>query len=722
MIGTSLGHFQITARLGAGGMGEVYRARDTRLGRDVAIKVLPAEFAADPERLRRFEQEARATAALDHPNILAIHEIGSHEGRPYLVEELLEGESLRDRLQGGSLSPRKVVELAVQVCSGLAAAHEKGIVHRDLKPENVFVTKDGVVKILDFGLARLKEPDTGDQPQRASAALTETRPGVVLGTAAYMSPEQVRGQGLDHRTDIFSLGVVLYEMLSGQQPFARDTAADTVSAILSRDPPPLPAREREMPAALPGIVSQCLEKRPEDRFSSRARRGAGAAASLGAGGGDPAAEGRRDAGEVVAAGRRRCGGGGSRRRRARWLEAALPRSRSATRSGTGASGQGRRPAVREPRVARGRLLRRGDGRGDHQSARERAGPGRDLPHLGVRVRPEGQVRQADRQRPRRRLRARGQRALGARRGTREPGAHHPAAHPGRRRHPRLVRPLRASARGRLRHAVGGGGERGGGDGRDAPAAGTDRAGGGLDGRPRGLRPLPPREGAERPRLGQEGHRGCPADVPGGGRSRPPLCAGPRRSRRGEPDDVLGVLRPEPGAPRQEPRTRPSGPSSSAPTWRNPTALSAPTTTVACSTTRRPWTSSRRPSRSSPAAARRSQGWAGSCAARDGGWRRRRGSRRPRTWTRRTRIGPSTSASPASSRVATPTRIVPLRARSVLNPQWAEVYAERSWVQLLWRGDGERAQAHPERGLAGGRAHGRCRLPCRSPVLGGAGSA
>jgi TolB-like protein/tetratricopeptide (TPR) repeat protein len=268
MIGTTLGHFQIVARLGAGGMGEVYRAHDTHLGRDVAIKVLPAESAADHERLRRFEQEARATAALDHPNILAIHEVGSHEGRPYLVEELLEGESLRAPLQGGALPPRKVIELAVQVCSGLAAAHEKGIVHRDLKPENVFVTKDGVVKILDFGLARLKEPETGDQQPRASAVLTETRPGTVLGTPAYMSPEQVRGQSLDHRSDIFSLGIMLYEMLSGQQPFARDTAADTVSAILSKDPPPLPAREREMPAALPGVVSQCLEKRPEDRFSS----------------------------------------------------------------------------------------------------------------------------------------------------------------------------------------------------------------------------------------------------------------------------------------------------------------------------------------------------------------------------------------------------------------------------------------------------------------------
>ena len=266
--GTTLGPYKVLAALGAGGMGEVYRAHDTRLGRDIAIKVLPGEFAADAERLRRFEQEARATAALNHPNILAIYDIGSYEGSPYLVEELLEGESLRTRLQGGALLPRKVIELAVQVCSGLTAAHEKGIVHRDIKPENVFITNDGVVKILDFGLARLKEAGTGSRPQAASATPTKTGPGMVLGTAAYMSPEQVRGLPVDHRSDIFSLGCVLYEMLSGQRAFARDTAADTMSAILSKDPPPLLAQEREIPAALKGIVSQCLEKHPEDRFSS----------------------------------------------------------------------------------------------------------------------------------------------------------------------------------------------------------------------------------------------------------------------------------------------------------------------------------------------------------------------------------------------------------------------------------------------------------------------
>lgn len=266
--GTRLGPYEITGPVGAGGMGEVYRAHDPRLGRDVAIKVLPAGSAADPERVRRFEQEARATAALNHRNILAIHDIGSHEGSPYLVEELLEGDSLRTRLQEDALSPREVIGLATQVCSGLAAAHEKRIVHRDLKPENVFITDDGVVKILDFGLARLKEPGTGGHPQAASASPTKTGPGVVLGTVAYMSPEQLRGQSVDHRSDIFSLGVVLYEMLSGQQAFARDTAADTISAILKEAPPPLSAPEREIPAALQGIVSQCLEKRPEDRFSS----------------------------------------------------------------------------------------------------------------------------------------------------------------------------------------------------------------------------------------------------------------------------------------------------------------------------------------------------------------------------------------------------------------------------------------------------------------------
>jgi TolB-like protein/Flp pilus assembly protein TadD len=264
--GTSLGPYKVLAALGAGGMGEVYRARDTRLGRDVAIKVLPPALANNPERLRRFEKEARTTGSLNHPNILAIYDIGSYEGSPFLVEELLEGQTLRQSLAGGALPPRRAIEWAVQVCSGLAAAHEKGIVHRDLKPENLFITTDGHVKILDFGVAKLRQ-----EPEETAAAPAEvdtTAPGMVIGTAAYMSPEQVRGLAVDHRSDIFSLGCVLYEMLSGQRAFAGDTAADTMSAILSKDPPPLSAPERKIPEALQGIVSQCLEKRPEDRFSS----------------------------------------------------------------------------------------------------------------------------------------------------------------------------------------------------------------------------------------------------------------------------------------------------------------------------------------------------------------------------------------------------------------------------------------------------------------------
>jgi TolB-like protein len=248
-------------------MGEVYRARDTRLGRDVAVKVLPVQFAVDPDRLRRFEQEARAVAALSHPNILALYDVGTHEGSPFIVSELLEGETLRDRLKSGGLTVRKAVETAVQIAQGLAAAHEKGIVHRDLKPANVFVTKDGHVKILDFGIAKLTRPDPGPQ----AATLTpepSTETGGVLGTVGYMSPEQVRGLPADHRTDIFSFGCVLYEMLSGRSPFHKDTAAETMTAILHEDPPALAGIGREIPQALEGIVTRCLEKRPDDRFSS----------------------------------------------------------------------------------------------------------------------------------------------------------------------------------------------------------------------------------------------------------------------------------------------------------------------------------------------------------------------------------------------------------------------------------------------------------------------
>jgi len=266
--GVRLGPYEIVAAIGAGGMGEVYRARDTRLGRDVAIKVLPSEFAADPDRLRRFEQEARAASALNHPNIVVVHDVGSHEGTPYLVEELLEGESLRERLRGGALPARKALELAGQVASGLAAAHERGIVHRDLKPENLFVTKDGHVKILDFGVAKLQPAPRERTGEAAATVVDTTQPGEVIGTVAYMSPEQVRGQPVDHRSDLFSLGVVLYEMVTGRRAFARDTAADTMSAILKEEPADPSSPAGSVPPALSRAIAHCLEKRPEERFQS----------------------------------------------------------------------------------------------------------------------------------------------------------------------------------------------------------------------------------------------------------------------------------------------------------------------------------------------------------------------------------------------------------------------------------------------------------------------
>jgi Tol biopolymer transport system component len=267
--GSRLGPYEILSPLGAGGMGEVYRARDARLKRDVAVKVLPTGFSAGSDRLRRFEQEAEATGRLNHPNILAIYDIGVHEGAPYVVSELLEGETLRGRLGGNALAPRRAIEYAKEIAAGLAAAHDGGIVHRDLKPDNIFVTKDGRVKILDFGLAKLTpaEPDPGAQtnvPTKAGG----TEPGMILGTFGYMSPEQVRAIPVDHRSDIFSFGAILYEMLSGSRAFRGDTAADTMSAILKEDPPELTATGRSIPPALDRIVRHCLEKNPEQRFQS----------------------------------------------------------------------------------------------------------------------------------------------------------------------------------------------------------------------------------------------------------------------------------------------------------------------------------------------------------------------------------------------------------------------------------------------------------------------
>ena len=265
--GTKLGPYEIVAPLGAGGMGEVYRARDSRLKREVAVKVLPHAFSLDADRLRRFEQEALATAALNHPNILAVFDIGTNDGSPYVVSELLEGETLRDRLRGGAIAVRKTLDYALQIAHGLAAAHEKGIVHRDLKPENIFITTDGRAKILDFGLAKLTQPESGDHTSLPTMTHA-TEAGVVLGTAGYMSPEQVRGTAVDARSDIFSFGAILYEMISGKRAFHRDTAADTMSAILKEDPPDLAETNRNVSPALERIVQHCLEKSPEQRFHS----------------------------------------------------------------------------------------------------------------------------------------------------------------------------------------------------------------------------------------------------------------------------------------------------------------------------------------------------------------------------------------------------------------------------------------------------------------------
>jgi len=265
--GTKLGPYEIKAPLGAGGMGEVYRARDARLDRDVAIKILPAEYVADPERVHRFEQEARATATLSHPNIVVVYDVGTRADSLYVVTELLEGETLRHRLAGGALPTRKATDYASQIASGLAAAHEKGIIHRDLKPDNIFVTRDGRVKILDFGLAKLAPPVTPEDRTLATAAV-KTEAGLVMGTLGYMAPEQVRGGVVDHRSDLFSFGAILYEMLSGQRAFRGNTSADTISAILKEDPPELSASGREIPPALDRVVHHCLEKNPEERFQS----------------------------------------------------------------------------------------------------------------------------------------------------------------------------------------------------------------------------------------------------------------------------------------------------------------------------------------------------------------------------------------------------------------------------------------------------------------------
>ena len=266
--GTKLGRYEIRSKLGAGGMGEVYLGRDTQLGRDVAVKVLPTTVSTDPDRLRRFEQEACAASALNHPNILVVHDIGAHDGTTYVVSELLEGETLRKRIAGTPLGQRRAIDYALQIANGLAAAHEKGIIHRDLKPDNIFITNDGRVKILDFGLAKLTQLDGNQLQTDVPTRRVDTDPGVVMGTVGYMSPEQLKGRAVDQRSDIFSFGAILYEMLSGRRAFHGESAAETMSAVLKEDPPELSDTNKTVSPALERLVNHCLEKNPEGRFHS----------------------------------------------------------------------------------------------------------------------------------------------------------------------------------------------------------------------------------------------------------------------------------------------------------------------------------------------------------------------------------------------------------------------------------------------------------------------
>ena len=265
--GSAVGRYRIDALIGAGGMGQVYRARDPQIERDVAIKVLPADFAADVERLRRFEQEAHASGALNHPNVLTLYDVGTADGRPYLVMELLDGETLRDCIGRGAMPAARACEIAAAIARGLAAAHARGIVHRDLKPENVMVTRDGRVKILDFGIAKLRVRDP-HLDQRTATTPLRTAADTMLGTAGYMAPEQIRGQPTDERADLFALGAMLFELLTGRRAFDRASRVETLNAILHDDVPALGAAAANVPVALDRIVRRCLEKDPDARFQS----------------------------------------------------------------------------------------------------------------------------------------------------------------------------------------------------------------------------------------------------------------------------------------------------------------------------------------------------------------------------------------------------------------------------------------------------------------------
>jgi serine/threonine protein kinase len=265
--GTRLGPYEIIARIGAGGMGEVFRARDTRLGRAVAIKVLPAALASDAERLQRFEQEARAASALNHPNIVTVYDVGSVDSISFLAMELVEGKSLRNLVEHGALPVRRTLDLGVQIAEGLAKAHDAGIIHRDLKPENIMVSGDGFAKILDFGLAKLV-PNAALRDDSKTAVKRESTAGMLLGTVGYMSPEQAAGEKVDFRSDQFSLGTILYEMVTGVRPFRRETTAETLTAIIREDPEPIAKHNSTLPPPLRWVIERCLAKEPDDRYAS----------------------------------------------------------------------------------------------------------------------------------------------------------------------------------------------------------------------------------------------------------------------------------------------------------------------------------------------------------------------------------------------------------------------------------------------------------------------
>jgi serine/threonine protein kinase len=266
--GTKLGPYEILSPLGSGGMGEVHRARDTRLQRTVAIKILPESLSSDQDRLERFQQEARVLSALNHPNLLAIYDIGFQDGVHFLVSEYLDGQTLSEVIMAGSVPQRRLIEYGLQTAKGLAAAHDRGITHRDLKPENVFALRDERIKILDFGLAKQGRTTTGDVDNATMTSANRTAPGTVLGTAAYMAPEQVRGETVDHRSDIFSFGTILYEMAAGKRAFKGDSGVEVMHAILKEEPPSLEENGLQVSIGLQRIVQRCLEKKPEARFQS----------------------------------------------------------------------------------------------------------------------------------------------------------------------------------------------------------------------------------------------------------------------------------------------------------------------------------------------------------------------------------------------------------------------------------------------------------------------